>query len=133
MKKYKEVIKMQNKRRQRAKEAASGQPDQLAVENGIRRRFATNWPTVILGLSTRVQNVNQVWGHIMQMIMMVEGLRVTYAREGEDLVLTVSWNDQVEQHKLSADEFVKAADHIEVLIMDKLKKSQLMMKAMASR
>lgn len=133
MKKSKEVIKMQNKRWQRAKEAASGQPDQLAVENGIRRRFATNWPTVILELSTRVQNVNQVWGHIMQMIMMVEGLRVTYAREGEDLVLTVSWNDQVEQHKISADEFVKAADHIEVLIMDKLKKSQLMMKAMASR
>ncbi len=64
--------------------------------------------------------------------MSCEGLRVTYAREEDKdaLVVTVSLGEEVEQFPITGEELVKAAQYIEVLVMDKLRNSQLIMKAM---
>lgn len=118
------------KKEARQKEMMQPGPDQLAMEIGIRRRYCDNWPSVIVELSKRVQGVNQSWQQIMTAIMLKEGLRVTYAREDQDFVVTVSYNGVVEQHRCSIDEFNKAAQYIEVLVMDKLKDSLLIKQAL---
>ena len=118
------------KKEARQKEMMQPGPDQLAMEIGIRRRYCDNWPSVIVELSKRVQGVNQTWQQIMTALMMKEGLRVTYAREDQEFVITVSYNGVVEQHKCTIDEFTKASQYIEVLVMDKLKDSQLIKEAL---
>lgn len=134
MKVSKQVEKMRrNKKQQRTKQVQMGMPDDLAIENAIRRRHNADWPKIIREMMTRVQNVNQAWGQIMQAVMMFEGLRVTYAREGENLVITVSYKDSVEQHTLTPEEVAQAATYIEVLVMNKLQNSQLIMKAFTGK
>jgi len=130
MKLSKEVQKMKrNKKQLRTKQVQAGMPDELAIENAIRRRHSTDFPRVIREMMTRVQNVNQVWGQIMQAIMMFEDFRVTYAREGLNLVITLSYKGEVEQHTLTPEEVADAASYIEVVVMNVLRNSQLLIKA----
>jgi len=134
MKLSKEVKKMKrNKRQLRTKQVQAGVPDELAIENDIRRRHTADFPKVIRELMTRVQNVNQGWGQIMQTIMMFEGLRVTYAKEGDNLIITVSYKNEMEQHTLTPEEVAAAAQYIEVLVMRKLQNSQLIMEAFTGK
>jgi len=104
-------------------------PDQLMIENVIRRRHSQDWPTVIYQMMGRVRGVNQAWQHIMNAIMKAEGLRVIYAREGDDLVITVTYNGEVEQHTLTADEVSAAAAYMEVVVASRLRNSSLLIRA----
>jgi len=134
MKLSKQVKKMKrNKKQLRTKQVQAGVPDELVIENALRRRHNADWPKVMREMMTRIQNVNQGWGQIMQAIMMFEGLRVTYAKEGENLVITVSYKGGVEQHTLTPEEVAAAAPYMEVLVMRKLQDSQLIMKAFAGK
>lgn len=105
--------------------------DDLAMQNMIRKRYCTNWPDTILQLTKRVRAVNQTWADIILKIMRIEGLRVTYAREGDVFVITVfacelrDRPEQTERHEVPLKEVQDAQQYIEVLVMDKLSNSKL--------
>lgn len=128
MKLSKQVIKMKNAKKNNPKkqQLPPGMPDALVIENVIRKRYNQNWPSIIREMMARVQGVNQCWQQVMDAIMMTDGLRVTYAREGEKLVITVSTGERVEQFDVWPEELIKAREHIEVVVMDKLKHSQIL-------
>jgi len=105
-----------------------GAIDELALQNGLRKRYATNWPAVILELTKRVTAVNQQWAKIMLQIMHIDNLRITYAKVGDNLEIDVSCNGEVELHKVPLEEMQKAMPYIEVLVMDKLCNSKLIEK-----
>lgn len=115
----------------------AGAVDELSLQNAIRVRYKTKWPSVILELNKRIQAVNQTWNKVMWQIMNIPGLSVTYSREGENLLVTVFVCEQrdgennvirieeTERHEITIQELMTAGQYIEVLIMDKLDKSEL--------
>lgn len=103
-----------------------GVPNELAMQIAIRKRYCRNWPDTILQLTKRVRAVNQSWAKIMIKIVTTPGLRVSYAKEGDMLVVTVSDGNKVERYPITAEELNAAQQYIEVLIMDKLEHSELM-------
>ena len=102
--------------------------DDLALQNAVRKRYNQNWPAVIVELTKRVQAVNAEWQKIMTQIMFIDGLRVSYAREGDSLVITVSVREDAERHEISMEDMRAAKSYIEVLVMDKLSNSKLIAK-----
>lgn len=102
--------------------------DDLAVENLIRKRYCQSWPATIHQLTKRVQAVNQQWAAIMQKILRVDGLQVSYAREGDNLVITVTCREEQERHEVSLETVQGAMPYIEVLVMDRLINSKLIAK-----
>lgn len=127
----------QEKAAARTAEYMAGQPDEKALEIQIRKRYIENWPNTILQLTRRVQGVNNTWSQIMMKIMTVDGLRISYACEDEEFVITIEVHElrdgennvtrvaEVERHKISVKELVEAAQYIEVLIMDKIADSRI--------
>lgn len=124
------------KKKLRTQQAMAGQHDELAVQNSIRRKYASNWPSIILQLTKRVQAVNNSWQNIIRQVMQIDGLRISYAREEGFDGMTVVVNvrrpkdgvDEVEIHQIKAKELMLAQQYLEVLIMDKLKNSKLIAK-----
>ena len=113
------------KKEQRRREAMSGQPDDLAMQNAIKIRYGSNWPATILELTKRIQGVNATWMEIINLVMFTDGLRISYARENEALVVIVSHDAQLERHVISADEVVKSSQFIEVLVMNQIAESPI--------
>ena len=113
------------KKEARKQDMMSGQPDDLAIENSIKIRYGSNWPATILNLTKRIQGVNSTWMEIMNLIMFNDGLRITYARENEALVVTITYDGKVEQYPISADEVIKSSQFIEVLVMNKIAESPI--------
>lgn len=113
------------KKEQRRREAMSGQPDDLAMQNAIKIRYGSNWPATILELTKRIQGVNHTWMEIVNLIMFNDGLRITYARENEALIVTIAHEGKVEQYPISADEVIQSAQFIEVLVMNKIAESPI--------
>lgn len=123
MKLSKEVSKRKKKK------AMNPQRDQLSMEIQVRRRYATDWPKVILELIGRIQGVNNKWSMIMQAIMSCNDLRVTYARVNGGLEIVVSYNGDVETIRVEVEEVEESMQYIEVLVMDKISQSKLFQKA----
>jgi len=113
------------KKEARKQEMIAGQPDDLGMENSIKIRYANNWPATILGLTKRIQGVNQTWMEIINLVMFNDDLRITYARENENLVVTIAHKGQVEQIPISAQEVINSSQFIEVLIMNKIAESPI--------
>lgn len=109
--------------------------DELALQNVIRKRHCRDWPNVVLQLTKRVQAVNQTWNKIIWQIMTIPGLSVNYSREGDKLVIAVTYKhpedgavkyvEEVELHEITLEDLGTAQQYIEVLIMDKLDHSEL--------
>lgn len=120
----KQVRKMHRRKHEQVQGQIIGVPDDLALENAIRKRHNADWPKVVREMLTRVQSVNQAWWFLMNAIMMTEGLRVTFAREGDELKVTVSdGNSNTEQAGFKPETVTAAKDHIEVLLVDHLNRS----------
>ena len=107
----------------------SPQPiDERSLQNGIRHRYKQDWPAIILQLTKRVRAVNNQWAAIMNKILFIDGLSVTYKRSGDGILVLVKYHTEEERHEISIEEVQKAMPYIEVLIMDKLSKSLLIAK-----
>lgn len=113
------------KKEARKQEMMQGQPDDLAMENSIKIRYGSNWPSTILNLTKRIQGVNATWMEIINLVMLNDGLRITYARENENLVVTIAHDDKVEQYPISVQEVINSSQFIEVLIMNKIAESPI--------
>jgi hypothetical protein len=70
---------------------------------------------------------------IINLIMFNDDLRITYAREDHQLVITVAYSGQVEQHPISIDTVMKESHSIEVLVMNKLAESAILRKLSVSQ
>ena len=107
-----------------------GAIDELALQNGIRKRYNQNWPATILELMKRIQAVNQTWAKIAQLVMQIPGLRISWFREDGKLIVEVRIGDSVdideyERHEITMEQLQEAHQYIEVFIMDKLDHSEL--------
>jgi len=113
------------------REQATAAPDELALELQIRRRYKQNWPKVILELTKRVTSVNTTWGQVVNALMQINGLRISWYQRstGDGIVVEVRYIEEVETHFIPATELMDAQRYIEVLLMDKLDHSKLMHKA----
>lgn len=100
--------------------------NELAMEIQIRKRYADTWPNTILQLTKRVQAVNQTWAGIMFKLVTVPGLRISYAKEGDELVVMVSNGKKTERHPITAEELYAAQQYVEVLVMEKISHSELL-------
>lgn len=103
-----------------------GAIDELALQNVIRKRYCNNWPSTILELTKRVQAVNAQWKQIITKMLYTEGMRISYAKEGDNLVVTVSVGKVHEHHNIPLEEVQRAMPYIEVLVMDYLINSKLL-------
>jgi len=99
--------------------------DELALQNVIRKRYCNNWPDTILQLTKRVQAVNQTWAKVVNQVMTIPGLSISWTMFAEKLAVRVSIGDEHEQHEITAKELHDAQQYVEVLIMDKLDHSEL--------
>ena len=113
----------------------TGAIDELSLQNAIKQRHKQDWPNTIVQLTKRIAAVNQTWNKVMWQVMNIPGLSVTYSRKGQNLLITVTFKhprnvglkslDEVEVHEITVAELMTAGQYIEVLIMDKLDKSEL--------
>ena len=114
--------------------------DELSIEVQLRRRHKQNYPTTILNLTKRIQAVNQTWNNIMWEIMNTPGLSINYCREPAGLQIAITYkqpapaepkpdvhppDDVVELHTITVAELMTANTYVEVAIMDKINKSEL--------
>jgi hypothetical protein len=112
----------------------TGAIDELSIQNMLQKRHKQNYPFVILQLTKRVQSVNQTWNKVMWQVMNIPGLSINYSKAGDKLLITVTYKhpgkagiplDEVELHEITVPELMTAGKYIEVAIMDKLDKSEL--------
>jgi len=113
-----------SKRKER--KARTGSPDQLALQNAIRSRYTQNWPNVILHLTTRIQSMNDRFQRLVKKLLFTEGLIFEMYRDGDNFVLRFRRNERVETHKISIEKVQDALPHIEVMILDRLERSELL-------
>ena len=113
------------------KSKMSPQPNELGMQNVIRKRYCQDWPNTILQLTKRVQGVNGVWAEITNKVCRIDGCRVSYYREGHDFVVEVRIGDEVERNAIRIEDLIEAKQYVEVLVMDKLKDSKLIAKHLA--
>jgi hypothetical protein len=119
------------KKERRKREQETGQPDQLVLEAGIRKRYANNWPNVILELSKRVTGVNTRWQNVMANLR-ASGAEVRYSWHNDDgLTIRVCIDDEGEETTISHQECIEGQHYMEVLVMDVLDKSPLINKKLA--
>jgi hypothetical protein len=136
---------MRDKKEQRMKEQVAGTPDELAMELGIRKRYKQNWPKVILELTKRVSAVNTTWGQIVNALMMLPGMRISWYQNPrkEGMIVEVSYKtgtgkgevpvEEVELHEIPTHELMESQGYIEVVLMDKLDHSKLIHTAIKDR
>lgn len=62
----------------------------------------------------------------MNRLLTVDGARISYAREGDNLVVTVSVHMDVERHLIPIERVQDEMSHVEVLVMNELAKSKLL-------
>ncbi|MCK5604251.1 hypothetical protein KAR91_20350 [Candidatus Pacearchaeota archaeon] len=114
----------------------SPQPNELAMQNVIRKRYCKDWPNTILQLTKRVQGVNETWSSIVMMLMTIPGLSIIWKHDAEKDALVVSIAikhpdtggvpvEEVEIHEINAHELMEASKYVEVLFMDKVRGSKL--------
>lgn len=112
----------------------AGAIDELALQNAIRYRHKQDWPDTILQLTKRIAAVNQTWAQIIMRLMTIEGLSISWKKEVESLVLTVTFVqddedgtpiEEIERHVIHHEQLHDARQYIEVLLMDKLDHSEL--------
>ena len=115
-------------KRKRPKRVKTSPPasNELALEIQIRKRYCDTWPNTILQLTKRVQGVNQTWNRIMVKLITTPGLRISYAKEGDVLVVIVSDDNKTERYPITPEELQAAQQYIEVLVMDKISRSELL-------
>jgi hypothetical protein len=125
------------KTKTKTKASPAAANNELGMQNAIRKRYCDNWPDTILQLTKRVQSVNQTWTEIIVTLMRIPGLRISWYRDdkADNMIVEVRYTsgtgpnevdvDEVELHEITAEELARSMQYLEVLFMDKLKKSEL--------
>ena len=116
------------KKEARQREQAAAAPDALALEAQIRKRYASNWPAVILELSKRVTGVNTRWQNVMADIRAIPDCEVSYHWIHEGLVIRVRVGDEGEETVVSHHDCIEAQHYMEVMVMDVIAKNSLIQK-----
>ena len=102
--------------------------DEMSIEVQLRRRHKQNYPTVILNLTKRIQATNQTWARIAMQIMTIPSMAVNYECRDRSLVIEIAIGDETEEHVVTFEQLQEAHQYIEVFIMDKIDKSELIAK-----
>jgi len=116
--------KLARKRNQKKKELNVVEPNMLAQENAIRKKYWSNWPKMILELLKRVQGVNQRWSGVM-MFLMSRSVRLIYQFEGDKFKVILAPPDgEPEVIEIAAEDVIQNMGHIEVALVDIVLKSK---------